>query len=413
MITMKLKNLSLRLLLVFEILVTFSYQTTAQDNGCIFKDTLLNINFGTAEKQQEFNLSTLKNYSRDYSNCPDDGYYAFISNTSGCFNGDWITLKEDHTRHDPGGKMMLVNSSYKAGSFFIARLIGFKPNTPYEMGAWLMNVCKINSGCPPLPPDILITLETNTGQKLASFKTGLLMQSDNPHWTRYFGLFTTPADITAIMLKMTNTTNGGCGNDFVMDDITFRECYPPQVFRPDPKPEPKPEAHITPIVEKPAPKQIQPADKTIRKDIMRISSLPVKDPVITAKQVTKAKQADIPIPNVLRTRENLLIKAIKTGDAELLIELYDNGIIDGDTVSIYHNNELIISRAGLSAKPISFRVKVNPLNPHHELIMVAENLGSIPPNTSLMVVTVKDKRYEIFISSSEQKNAKILIERKE
>jgi len=42
--------------------------------------------------------------------------------------------------------------------------------------------------------------------------------------------------------------------------------------------------------------------------------------------------------------------------------------------------------------------------------MVANNLGSIPPNTSLMVVTTTDKRYEVFISSSEKKNAKVLID---
>jgi hypothetical protein len=42
--------------------------------------------------------------------------------------------------------------------------------------------------------------------------------------------------------------------------------------------------------------------------------------------------------------------------------------------------------------------------------MVAENLGSIPPNTSLMVITTKYKRYEVFISSTEQKNARVLID---
>ena len=79
-------------------------------------------------------------------------------------------------------------------------------------------------------------------------------------------------------------------------------------------------------------------------------------------------------------------------------------------VTIYHNNKLIVSKAGLSEKPITFKINVDAMHPHHELVMVAENLGSIPPNTSLMVVTANNKRYEIFISSSEQKNAKIVID---
>jgi hypothetical protein len=45
-----------------------------------------------------------------------------------------------------------------------------------------------------------------------------------------------------------------------------------------------------------------------------------------------------------------------------------------------------------------------------ELVMVAENLGSIPPNTSLMIINTKNNRYELFITSTEQKNAKIVID---
>jgi hypothetical protein len=40
-----------------------------------------------------------------------------------------------------------------------------------------------------------------------------------------------------------------------------------------------------------------------------------------------------------------------------------------------------------------------------ELTMVAENLGRIPPNTSLMIVEAGDQRFEVRITSTEQKNA--------
>ena len=70
---------------------------------------------------------------------------------------------------------------------------------------------------------------------------------------------------------------------------------------------------------------------------------------------------------------------------------------------------MIVSHAGLSSKPVTFKIKVDDKNPLHELVMVADNLGSIAPNTSLMVITTKYKRYEEFISSTEQKNAKVLI----
>jgi hypothetical protein len=107
------------------------------------------------------------------------------------------------------------------------------------------------------------------------------------------------------------------------------------------------------------------------------------------------------------------VRQIQIPAGELKIDLYDNGEIDGDTVTIYHNNELVVSKARLSQKPVTIRIMVDRDHPHHELIMVADNLGSIPPNTSLMIVTAKDKRYEVFISSTEQKNARVNIDLKE
>jgi len=107
------------------------------------------------------------------------------------------------------------------------------------------------------------------------------------------------------------------------------------------------------------------------------------------------------------------VRQIRTEATELIIELYDNGEIDGDTVSIYHNNELIVNHAGISDKPVTVKIKIDKKQPHHELVMVADNLGSIPPNTSLMIITAGKKRYEIFISSTEQKNAKVVIDLEE
>jgi len=87
------------------------------------------------------------------------------------------------------------------------------------------------------------------------------------------------------------------------------------------------------------------------------------------------------------------------------VDLYDNGQIDGDTISLYLNGKLMVSRQRLSTEPIS--LKVTMTEDDNELIMYAENLGSIPPNTALMVVTVGDKRYEVNISSSEKTNGAV------
>jgi len=140
---------------------------------------------------------------------------------------------------------------------------------------------------------------------------------------------------------------------------------------------------------------------------------PKADTASTTISVLKQSHKIIPsTPPVLKTRENALVREIETEAGEIKIDIYDNGEIDGDSVSIYHNNTLIRSHMGLSAKPISFTIGVNPSQPHHEITLVAENLGSIPPNTALMIITTPGNRYELFISSSEQKNARVVFDLK-
>jgi hypothetical protein len=102
-----------------------------------------------------------------------------------------------------------------------------------------------------------------------------------------------------------------------------------------------------------------------------------------------------------------LLKTLTVNHTSIEISIYDDGAIDNDTVSVYYDNKLIISKARLTDQPITVRIPVEPSEHPHELVMVAENLGDIPPNTSLMVVRDGEKRYEERIISTEQKNVVI------
>jgi len=132
-------------------------------------------------------------------------------------------------------------------------------------------------------------------------------------------------------------------------------------------------------------------------------------PIIKWEQPTTTKG---PIPKVLLERENNLIKTIYTNERSLTVEIFDNGTIDNDTISLYHNNKLVISQGKLNFTPLRFSVKCSEEEIRHELILVAENLGEIPPNTALMVITAGKKRYEVFLTSNEKRNAKVVIEYK-
>jgi len=110
-------------------------------------------------------------------------------------------------------------------------------------------------------------------------------------------------------------------------------------------------------------------------------------------------------PEILKTRQNALAQSIIVNTEEVTIKLYDNGEIDGDSISVFVDNKLMLSHKGLSTVPITLTLKFDENNKEHEVIMVAENLGRFPPNTSLMIINAGEKRYQVQITSTEQKNA--------
>lgn len=101
------------------------------------------------------------------------------------------------------------------------------------------------------------------------------------------------------------------------------------------------------------------------------------------------------------------IREIRVDTGLLKLDFYDNAEIDGDSISVTVNNATIVSHQMLSARPITVFVKVSADQPEQEVTMIGENLGSIPPNTALLIVTAGDKRYQLFLASNGKKNAQV------
>ena len=397
------------------IFISIAFLLEAQPANCVFKPPQFTIHFG-AGNVRDVNSVDLSNYQRVFRTCPSDGYYSFASYTSACFNDDWHTLSEDHTTGDADGNMLLVNAAPRSGVFLKTPVSGLKSNTQYELGLWLMNLCRPTEKCPyPLLPRLNIRLETAEGKIVANIVTGELPRVQRPRWAQYLAYFTTPASSSTLMLVMIDNAPGGCGNDFALDDITFRECVK-QISQVTDGSKTAP-LKKTPAITKP-PNTFKPVLKksttTLQKEVQTAPLSKTKaDTISKTIPILKQSQIKFPLPpSVLKTRENALVKKIETEASEIKIDLYDNGEIDGDTISIYHNNTLIKSHMRLSQKPITVTIDVNPSQPHHEIIMVAENLGSIPPNTSVMIITTANNRYQVFIHSTEQKNAKVVFDLK-
>ncbi len=139
-------------------------------------------------------------------------------------------------------------------------------------------------------------------------------------------------------------------------------------------------------------KQIDPNKQT--KELIN-EPLANKDPGINYGEV---------LPWVLLGRENKLIKRVVTSSKKISLDLYDNGTIDNDTIIIYDNNKVIANLKRLSYK--SIHVDLELTSTQHDIIIVAHNMGSIPPNTALVVLNDANSRQEFFITTTNKVNAK-------
>jgi hypothetical protein len=113
-----------------------------------------------------------------------------------------------------------------------------------------------------------------------------------------------------------------------------------------------------------------------------------------------------PPPPEVRQRQENVIQTIDLTDPTIRIELYDDGIIDHDTVTVYFNGKAVVYKQMLTHKPIKVTLTALP-DRDNDLILFADNLGDIPPNTALMIVYAGSEQYDVRVTSDLQNNGAV------
>jgi hypothetical protein len=107
------------------------------------------------------------------------------------------------------------------------------------------------------------------------------------------------------------------------------------------------------------------------------------------------------------SRKKILQQVIPVKGDSIELKFYDNAEIDGDSIAVFLNGRLLKEHILLAEEAYTMKIALADLQTDNELVMVAENLGTIPPNTSLMVAVVEDKRYEAHLQSTEGSSAMV------
>jgi hypothetical protein len=176
--------------------------------------------------------------------------------------------------------------------------------------------------------------------------------------------------------------------------------------------------------------------KTADKEVLTLTEIPEKDiakvkvlqPIISRPEKKQtynfapgaiASEPSITIDRSsmgaadIALRKTEIMRSIDFRSDSLVFILYDNGTVDGDTVSIVLNGAVIIPKQGLREQAYR-KVIYIPSEPGDSLLLVmyAENLGSIPPNTGLLIIEDGDDRQEIRFEGDMKKSSAVILRRK-
>ena len=180
------------------------------------------------------------------------------------------------------------------------------------------------------------------------------------------------------------------------DDVVVEEVKAPA----PPEPSDSASVAVTPAVAHP--------------DSVKVPATPQPDSAaVAAMAVEQKKTADsLKIVESFTKRKAVLNRELLVESDSVRLSFYDNGEIDGDSISVFVNNQLVLSHQGLEARAFNIYLHLDSTRELNEVSMFAENLGKLPPNTALMVVTDGKNRYEVFLSSSLTENATVELRRK-
>jgi hypothetical protein len=129
-------------------------------------------------------------------------------------------------------------------------------------------------------------------------------------------------------------------------------------------------------------------------------------------EISKNEIQVVPAAADIATRKIETIQTVEITQDSLVLSLFDNGVVDGDTVSVLINGKVIWPRVGLLVKATNKTIYLTPdMGDSIFVVMYAENLGSIPPNTGLLVIRDGGIDHEIRFSGDLKKNSAIILKR--
>jgi len=344
------------------------------------------LDFGTQAAPRHDFVMQGSDYNAHAGGCPNDGYYALVPACLGCFESRWLDVTEDATPADERGRMLILNAPERPSEIMKLPLPTLLAGREYEIRFKAANLLRRADGCEPRQPDLELRINGKADAKeWLRWRSGAIMPSPKVQWMGFSTRFRVPLDATGAVVYLQNTAPGGCGNDLALDDIEL-------LLLPEPEKEKvkTPEASLPKTLQKP--QEIAPPS-TVQASPVALPPLPKKSP--KAEQWNRRSAED---------QGNIGLKL----EGRYVLEFRDADKVDGDRISVLVNRETRIENATLEAEPLVLELVLDAQHREAEVLLIAENLGSIPPNTAQMRVSGPGGYQKIInLRSSESQNARV------
>lgn len=123
------------------------------------------------------------------------------------------------------------------------------------------------------------------------------------------------------------------------------------------------------------------------------------------------EQVDVVIDDtvvVKKDRDIFIINTLEFMEDSVHVEVYDNGVVDGDEITLYVNKGVLFRNKVLSDKPLQFDLD-GKIFSTYDLQFHANNLGTIAPNTGLIIISTATERKEVTFASDFSKTSSLRV----
>jgi len=134
---------------------------------------------------------------------------------------------------------------------------------------------------------------------------------------------------------------------------------------------------------------------------------PVANPAPVAAAPEPASPQTVNERKFSTRKKNLQTVIPFSAGKSIELRFYDNAAIDGDSIAIFLNGHVVREHILLGGEPQIVKLDASELQDDNEVVLIAENLGSIPPNTSYLIAVVGNKKYEARLFADEHSSALI------